>query len=373
MATNGDAIARDPAGRVVFVKGALPGERVRVQIVAEHPKSASGSITELLEASPHRITPPCPEVARGCGGCPWQHVSIDGQRQMKHDLILNAIRFAGIEPPAPRPTVELAAWGYRTTVRAGVKDGRAGLRGTRSHDLVDVDTCAVAHPLLAELLVGRRYAGADEVLLRCGAGTGERLVFPTPSHVGMLVPDDVSREHIHELAAGRLWRISAHSFFQTRADGADVLCGLVASAADELGAASTAIDLYSGVGLFAGVLAARGWSVTAVERAPSAGADARVNLRDLSVRVLAADVTRWRPPPAELVVADPSRIGLGRRGVDVVAASGAHRVILVSCDAIGLGRDAALLRRRGYALTSLTPVDMFPHTFRVEVVSVFDR
>lgn len=377
MATNGDAVARDPSGRVVFIRGALPGERVRVQILAERPKSASGVTTQVLEASPQRITPPCPEVDRGCGGCPWQHVSVDGQRQLKVDLILNAIRFAGIDPPVPRPTLELAPWGYRTTVRAGVKDGRAALRGTRSHDLVDVDTCAVAHPLLAELLVGHRYAGADEVLLRCGARTGERLVSPTPSHVNMLLPDDVSREYIHELAAGRLWRICARSFFQTRADGADVLAGLVATAADELadelGQPSTAIDLYTGVGLFAGVLAARGWSVTAVERTPSAQADARVNLRDLSVRVLAADVTGWRPPPADLVVADPSRIGLGRRGVDVVAASGARRVILVSCDAIGLGRDAALLGRRGYALTSLTPVDMFPHTFRVEVVSVFDR
>lgn len=373
MATDGDAVARDPSGRVVFIKGALPGERVRVQIVAERPKSASGSITELLEGSPQRVPPPCPEVARGCGGCPWQHVAVGGQRQLKQELILNAIRFAGVDPPVPRPTVDLAAWGYRTTVRAGVKDGSAALRGAGSHDLIDVDVCAVAHPLLADLLVGRRYAGADEVLLRCGAGTGERLVSPTPSGVNVLVPKDVSREHIHEFAAGRLWQISAHSFFQTRADGVDALASLVGAAADELGTASTAIDLYSGVGLFAGVLAGHGWTVTAVERAPTAAADARANLRDLDVAVVTADVTRWKPPPADLVVADPSRTGLGRRGVDVVAASRARRVILVSCDAIALGRDAALLRRRGYALTSLTQVDMFPHTFHVEVVSVFDR
>ncbi len=148
---------------------------------------------------------------------------------------------------------------------------------------------------------------------------------------------------------------------------------MVGAAADEVGTAATAVDLYSGVGLFAGVLAARGWRVTAVEGSRSAVADAEVNLAGTGADVVGADVTRWRPTPADLVVADPSRIGLGRQGVEVVAGTGARRLVLISCDAASLGRDAALLAAAGYVLRAVTVVDLFPHTFRVEAVTVYDR
>jgi 23S rRNA (uracil1939-C5)-methyltransferase len=91
----------------------------------------------------------------------------------------------------------------------------------------------------------------------------------------------------------------------------------------------------------------------------------------LAVDVVQADVTRWEPPGASLVVADPSRTGLGRKGAEVVAASGAQRLVLISCDAISLGRDSALLSKKGYRLTAMTLVDMFPQTSHVEVVSTF--
>jgi len=146
---------------------------------------------------------------------------------------------------------------------------------------------------------------------------------------------------------------------------------LVANAADEL-RTGVAIDLYSGVGLFAGLLADRGWTVVSVESSGEAVRDARVNLRGAAVEVVRADVEKWSPPPGHLVVANPSRRGLGRSGLSTVVASGASRVVLVSCDVGTLGRDTALLRSAGYELTAVTPVDMFPHTFHVEVVSTFD-
>jgi 23S rRNA (uracil1939-C5)-methyltransferase len=183
----------------------------------------------------------------------------------------------------------------------------------------------------------------------------------------------VHRGHIHELAAGRRWRISARSFFQTRPDGVDALAELVAAAAAESPSPGVAVDLYSGVGLFAGVLAERGWDVVAVEGAASAADDATVNVLGLAVKVVQADVTKWNPVSADLVVADPSRSGLGRPGVATVAGTRAARLVLVSCDAASLARDAGLLAGAGYHLTSLTPVDLFPHSFHVEVVAVFDR
>ena len=374
MVAGGDAIARDADGRVVFVEGALPGERVQAEVLSARRNHAMARVVEVIDPSPDRVAVPCPEVARGCGACGWQHIALGAQARYKADVVRDAlVRIGKLEPPEFAPTVPLEPWAFRTTVRAAVVDGRAGFRRVHSRAALAVDGCLVAHPLVAELIVGGRYPGADEVLLRCGARTGERLAAPSPDTKTMTVPADVRTDHVHELAAGRTWRVSASSFFQTRADGVDALADLVAQAAGELGSPTTAIDLYAGVGVFAGVLATRGWSVTAVETARSAVADARVNLRGLDVKVVRGDVTKWTARSADLVVADPSRAGLGRAGVAVIDATGARRLVLVSCDAASLGRDAGLLRAVGYGLTSLTPVDLFPHTPHVEVVSVYDR
>ena len=370
----GDAVARDPEGRVFSIPGAVPGERVRIKALARRRGIVHARVVEVVEASPNRVEPPCPEVARGCGACQWQHIDLDAQQAYKRDIISDALGLTdATEQARLRPTVTLDPVGFRTTVHAAVTNGRAGFHRYRSHRLVPVEGCLVAHPLLEELIVHGSYGDATEVLFRCGARTGERLAMPKPRSAKIDVPGDVHPDHVHEHAAGRDWQISGRSFFQTRPDGVDALAAEVISAAAEIEPAARALDLYSGVGVFAGVLAARGWSVTTVESDRHAVKDARVNLRDLDVSSVRADVNRWKPPMTDLVVADPSRAGLDHRGVEVVATSGARRVILISCDAVSLGRDDALLRRAGYALTSATPVDLFPHTFHVEVVSVFDR
>jgi 23S rRNA (uracil1939-C5)-methyltransferase len=372
IAPDGDAFARDPKGRPIFVRGAIPGEKVRVELLVDRRQSAKASVIEVINPSPHRTLPPCPEVFRGCGACTWQHIDIQEQEQLKAEIVENVLRREGVVYPTPTQ-VQLAPWHFRTTIRATVQEGRAGFLRSRSHDMVPVATCMIAHPLLHDLLVDVRYPEAREVLLRCGARTGERLVATKPSDVSADLPDGVRTDHFHESVAGQLWRISSSSFFQVRPDGVDALAHLVEGAAAELGSPSTAIDLYSGVGLFAGVLASRGWGVTAVEGSYSAVEDAKVNLGDLPVSIVRADVTRWTPARADLVVADPSRQGLGPHGVEVVVGTGARRIVLVSCDAASLGRDAAQLQRSGYTMTAIRYVDLFPHTFRVEVVSIFDR
>jgi 23S rRNA (uracil1939-C5)-methyltransferase len=371
MAAGGDAIARDSDGRVVFVTGALPGERVRARITTAKKDFAKAAVVEVLDPSPDRVAPPCPALAAGCGGCGWQHVAVDAQRRLKRAIVVDALRRLARLPDADDRVdggLALAADGYRTTVRLAVDhDGRVAYRRHASHDLVAVGDCLVLHPLLADRLADR-FPGAAEVTLRCGARTGEVLVHPHPG--------DPDRPWFHEAAAGRRWRVSAESFFQVRPDGADALADIVVGAAGER--VATAVDLYAGVGLFAGVLSARrGARVVAVEGAPSAVDDAAVNLADIEGELVEADVTRWRPSGAavgvDVVVADPTRHGLGSRGADVVAACDPATVVLVSCDPAALGRDARLLDERGYGLERATPVDLFPHTTHVEVVSRFVR
>jgi tRNA/tmRNA/rRNA uracil-C5-methylase (TrmA/RlmC/RlmD family) len=146
----------------------------------------------------------------------------------------------------------------------------------------------------------------------------------------------------------------------------------VATAAGEVADGARLVDLYGGVGLFAATVG-RGANVELVEASASSAADARVNLRDRGARVVRSDVARWRARPADVVVADPPRAGLGPDGVRAVRATRAPRLVLVSCDAGALGRDAGLLAGAGYRLVASTVVDAFPHTPHVEVVSRFDR
>jgi 23S rRNA (uracil1939-C5)-methyltransferase len=359
-------------------------------------KSWSLAVTrEVLDAAPGRREPPCAYVARGCGGCNWQHIEPDVQRQLKRQIVADALRrqggqrdLADDDPPLlDGPT--LPARDYRTTVRAAVVGGRAGFRKGASHEVLAIDECLVAHPLLDDLFRGGTYDGCTEVTMRVGERTGERLLIADPTADEVVVADDVvvigfdelaadRRAWYHERAAGRTWRISAQSFFQARPDGADAL---VVAATDAVRrwapGATTLADLYAGVGLLGGgvasAMAEHEWRIVAVEQNRSAVADAKHNLADVSAKVVRCSVDAWRPAPVEVIVADPSRAGLGPRAVGAIGASAAGLVVLVSCDPASLGRDAGLLTKAGYQFEQTTLVDLFPHTWHLEAVSVFTR
>jgi 23S rRNA (uracil1939-C5)-methyltransferase len=331
------------------------------------------------------VTPPCPAVALGCGGCDLQHLAVAGQTEAKATIVADAlahlgrIRDAPVEIGPPLPTQ-----GFRTTVRAAVVGDRAGFRRHRSHDVVVPDHCLVAHPLVDELLVAGRFPGATQVTLRLGEGTGERLALVEPTAEGAQLPDDVlvvgadalaggRRAWIHERAAGRVWRVSARSFFQSRTDGAEPLVAAVARAVGGAAAGARVVDAYAGVGLLGGsLLDAGARSVTALERSASSVADARVNLADDAAHVVKVDVARWRPRAADVVVADPARHGLGS-AVASLTATGAGTFVLVACDAGALGRDTRLLTEAGYRLEQVEVLDLFPHSHHIEAVACFRR
>ena len=396
-AAGGEGVGRLADGRAVFVRGALPGERVRITVAEERKRFARGLLVEVVEAAPERVAPPCPRVAAGCGGCDWQHVAPAAQRTLKARIVTDALRRLGrLDPPEPDLGPDLAPDGWRTTVRAVIDDdGRAGFRLHHAHEALAVGPggCLVAHPLVDEVLrEGLFPPPVREVTVRVGAATGERLVLCTPTVGDSRVPaltdatgltlvgaDELAAGHrawIHEVVCGRRWRISAESFFQSRPDGAEALVDAVSAALGEaLAPGAAVVDLYSGVGLFAGVLGQRtGGRVVAVESNRSAVADARVNLADLDgARIVRSDVRRWHPSAADVVVADPSRQGLGPEVVPRIGATGASVLALVSCDPGALGRDAGLLARAGWQLGSVRLMDLFPHTSHVEVVTGWIR
>jgi 23S rRNA (uracil1939-C5)-methyltransferase len=332
-------------------------------------------------------------VADGCGGCDLAALGHAAQVEAKVELVTDSLRRLGKwREPVVHAGPALDPFGFRTTLRLAVTNGRAGLRRSASNDVVELDHCLVAHPLLDELIVEGRFADASYVTLRVGAATGERLALVAPGRAGVSLPDDVrvvgadelaagADAWIHDDAAGRRWRISAASFFQTRTDGAAALVDVVrAMAADVLDRETgVLVDAYSGVGLFAGALLdgrsadGAGWRAVTAENDASSVADAGVNLADLDVRIVETTVERLRAPRADLVVADPSRAGLGTDAAGLLASTRAERMVLVSCDPAAAGRDVGLLKSRGYRPVESIVVDLFPHTHHTEVVTRFDR
>ncbi len=387
LVAGGDGLAREASGRVVFVPGVLPGEEVVARFVTAKRDFARAEVVEVLEPSPVRTTPPCPARARGCGGCDWQHVDPAAQLGVKADIVREALRRTARLPDARVDAGgSVPSWGYRTSLRLAVdRSGRMSLRRPRTNEPVPLERCLVAHPALDELVEVVRARGADEVSLRVGAATGERSMWwtaPPGADVELRdVPADVSLGEsavVHEVVEGRSLRVSGASFFQSGPAAAELVVSTVRSlGGDELAAAGTVVDAYGGVGLFATTVVPDDGSVILVEGSPSACQDAEVNLQRHRTAgraaVVRSAVESWRPVRADVVVADPSRQGLGAPAVATLAATEAPVMVLVGCDPVAFARDAGLLAAAGYRLDRAVALDLFPQTHHVEVVGRFER
>ncbi|MFB9239849.1 class I SAM-dependent RNA methyltransferase [Plantactinospora siamensis] len=385
-AHGGHCVARHE-GQVVFVRHALPGERVIAEVTETHRGFARADAVEVLEAAAERVEPPCPYARPGrCGGCDLQHVAPDAQREWKSTVLREQLeRLGGLEP------TELAALdltvralpggplGWRSRVRYAVDAAdRAGLRKHRSHEVVPIDRCLIAHPTLQELPVlassGRRWPDADEVTTVVSSG-GDVAVREL-GRGGTRTVD--GPETVAETAAGRDWRLPADAFWQVHPAAADTLTTAVLELLRPA-PGETAWDLYGGVGLFAGALAgplADGGRVTVVEADPELVAAARANLADLAgVEVVQAPVERALrrrriAGPVDLVVLDPPRSGAGREVTEAVAGSGARAVAYVACDPAAFARDVRTFRAGGWRLAEIRGFDLFPMTQHLECVGL---
>ena len=370
------------AGRlVVFVRHALPGEQVRAVLTQVTSRFARADAVEILRAAPERVRPPCPHAGPGgCGGCDWQHASLAAQREFKALIIAQQFRrIAGLDLPV---TVEPLAGdagglGWRTRVRFAVdRAGAAGLYRHRSHEVVRIVDCLIAHPLVTEAGVTRqRWPGARSVDVAVAPGTGERAVVVQGGP-----RQGTDRSSLTQRAAGREWRVHARGFWQVHPGAADALADAVLDALrPEPG--DRALDLYCGAGLFAGVLAAAvgpAGAVIAVEQDAAAVRDARHNLRGTPwARVHRGDaaevIGRIGPSGATIAVLDPPRAGLRPALIDALSAAGPaglRRIAYVSCDPATLARDVAAFARLGWRLERFRAFDAFPMTHHVECLAV---
>jgi tRNA/tmRNA/rRNA uracil-C5-methylase (TrmA/RlmC/RlmD family) len=381
VAHGGFVVARHE-GVVVFVRHALPGERVVVEVTEgqEGDRFLRADAVEVLEPSPHRVTPPCPFARPGlCGGCDFQHVSMPFQRELKAAVVGEQLRrLAGLEVDVTVEPVpgDAGGLGWRTRVQWAIApEGTPGLRKHRSHDVVAVDVCRIAHPGLPSV-TDSDWPDATSVEA-LASSTGERLRLVSTGD-GATFAD--GPPVLHEQARGRDWQVTGSGFWQVHPGAAETLVAAVLDGLDPQ-PGERAADLYAGVGLFSAALAERvGTSgrVVAIESDAVAVEDAAVNLADLPQVEPVADrvdraLRRGAVGPVDVVVLDPPRTGAKREVVSAIAARGPRSVAYVACDPAALARDVAIFAEHGYTLRSLRAFDLFPMTQHVECVAVLAR
>jgi tRNA/tmRNA/rRNA uracil-C5-methylase (TrmA/RlmC/RlmD family) len=391
---------QDDTGQAVFVRHALPGERVLATVTQPTTRFIRADATEILQPSADRVAPPCRYAGPGrCGGCDWQHASLAAQRRLKAAVISQQLRrIAGLDMTVVTEAIgdHDDGLGWRTVVSFAVhRDGVAGLRKHRSHEIVPVDRCLIAHELVTGAdVTGKRWPGAQAVEVAVAPASGEVgvLVAGRPAGLPELAVDSVQiagrprgrtpvrgRGYLTQRAAGRDWRVSLGGFWQVHPGAADRLASDVLAALDPR-PGDHALDVYCGSGLFAGVLAAAvgpTGRVLAVEQDGAAARDARHNLRawpwarvrrgDAAAVLAATDLS-----DISLVVLDPPRTGVARPVIEALC-TGPRRIAYVSCDPATLARDLRLLLDGGYELAGLRGYDAFPMTHHVECLATLTR
>ncbi|MER5730163.1 class I SAM-dependent RNA methyltransferase [Streptomyces sp. NPDC002138] len=416
VAHGGHCIARTAEGRVLFVRHTLPGEKIIAKVTEgdEDSRFLRADAVTVLEASKDRIEAPCPYAGPGkCGGCDWQHAKPGAQRRLKGEVVAEQLqRLAGLTPeeagwdgtvlPAEGdklPAGQVPAW--RTRVQFAIdEDGRTGLRKHRSHDIQPVEQCLIASPGVTELGIEKReWPSLAAVEAIAASGSGDRQVILTPQPGGRLplveLDKPVSvlrveekdggihrvhgRAFVRERSDGRTYRVGMGGFWQIHPQAADTLVKAVMQGLMPR-KGEMALDLYCGVGIFAGALAERlgdTGAVLGIESTKRAVEDARHNLQDMErVRIEHGKVEQVLPrtkiSECDLIVLDPPRAGAGKQTVRHLAGLSPRRIAYVACDPAALARDLAYFKDNGYKVRTLRVFDLFPMTHHVECVAILE-
>jgi tRNA/tmRNA/rRNA uracil-C5-methylase (TrmA/RlmC/RlmD family) len=378
-ANGGSCVARYE-GRVVFVRYALPGERVRVRVTADRGSYWHAEVIEVIEPAADRTSSLCPIAgADGAGCCDLAFAVPEAARTLKAQVVANQLERLGGHhwSGEAEPLSDAGPTGWRTRVRLEVgTDRRPGFHRYHSDELVTDLRCA---QLPAGMLEG--LAEAD---------------WPPGAQLHVAVDDDGVRHVVRTLRQGkrtatkvvegsyeatqrldgRSWHVPVTAFWQAHRDAAAVYSALIADWAQP-GAGMTAWDLYGGAGVFAAALGdAIGESgrVLTVDTSRASTRAARAALADLpQVEIVTDSVRRAlaaQRASADVAVLDPPRAGAGREVIDLLAAAGVPRVVHIGCEAASFARDIGLYRGHGYAVDKLKVFDAFPLTHHTECVAL---
>ena len=398
LAYGGEALGRLEDGRAVFVPFALPGEVVRARLVEEKRNHARADLVEVLAPSAERIASRCAHFGV-CGGCHYQHMPYEAQLAAKTAILREQLERLGrfSDPPVREAVASSEAYHYRNHVQFHLTPGgQLGFIQRRPEQVFAVRECHLPEEPINETWPQLGFepgSGLERVALRLGVEDDLQLILegrdPQPpelsieelrlsavhlSPAGALVL--AGSEYVVMEVAGRLFRVSAGSFFQVNTRMAAAMVEhLLANL--PLRSTSTVLDVYCGVGLFSAFLAPRIGRLVAIESSPEAADDFMANLDEFdNVELYEAPAEQVLPQldlQPDAILLDPPRAGLERVVTEAVLRMQAPVVAYVSCDPSTLARDARRLAEGGYHLDSITPFDLFPQTYHIESISFWSR
>lgn len=398
MAHGGEAIGEAADGRVVFVRGAVPGDTVRARVEKAKPRWIRASVLAVAEPSKIRVHPTCPAAAAGAGCCDYSHIAASAQLALKREILLGQLRSLArasgvlegfgsddLEQRVLKPTT-----GWRTRVRLGVDaSGRAGIRRARSNEVVASQLCTQPVEGLLRGIVGA--SGSD----------GVEVARFTPGSEVVAVHDADGRRHVVETAHVRRGRrveaidtvvegtgevtervagptgeyafaFPATAFWQAHRGAPQAYSEIIAAWGEGQYSRPVAWDLYGGVGAFVPAIAAAtaGARVVSVDYSPSATLAPQRALAGFDVEVVPGRVERVvdKLEAPGLVVLDPPRAGAGPEVVGSIAGARPERVIHVGCDPATLARDLRAWGEGGYRVERMLLIDAFPNTHHFETI-----
>jgi len=368
IAHGGHCVARYN-GQVIFVRHAIPGEKVVVEITDKSKNFARGNSVRVIQASPHRIKPNCKFAhPSGCGGCDFQHIELDHQRTLKAEIIREQFaRLAkldiSIEVEKVEPTTN-----WRSRMEFTVSENRKlALHAARSNELVEIDNCNIAHSNIDITEINNR---------RLPVGKKVDVVISSAGDREIVVEGRENLSLIKENSSGFEFSLNPITFWQSHVSAPKILTDAVKNYA-ELKLGDHLFDLYGGAGLFTGSLindVGPGGRVTLIESDENAIIDARRSFATLeNVEIVQARVERALKDyrAANVVVLDPPRAGAGAAVITAMAKLKPRNIVYVACDPAALARDTSYLRDAGFELKALRAFDLFPMTAHMECVARF--
>jgi 23S rRNA (uracil1939-C5)-methyltransferase len=431
LAYGGEGIAKQN-GMVIFVAETLPGDRVQVVVQTVKKRFARAKVLVLLEPSPDRVEPVCPQSGI-CGGCTWLNLRYAAQLKAKFSFVENTLSHVGrLKGLTVLPLLEAKPnLGYRHKIQIPIQNHnqelRAGFYTRQTHAVVEFEECCV-QPELGNTIFKKTlalaktfgYSGYDEathqgqlrhLIIRLGAATQEALLTVVttvkklpradefaqaicqaiPEVVGVVQnvnPEKtnvitgseyktlVGRSYLYEIIRDLKYQISAESFFQVN----PFQLSHLAEAVMQAGAVTQndiVLDVYCGVGFLSLEMAKKVKQVFGIEVTGQAIEDAKVNkalngLTNVDFYALEASQgiqqLRQQGVRPDLIVLDPPRKGCDPKLLHQVLESKVPRLVYVSCNPVTLARDLAQLVQGGYQVQQVQPVDLFPHTYHVESV-----
>jgi len=394
----GDALARLPDGRAVFIPFALPGELIRIKLIEEKERYARAELLEVVTGSNQRINPRCQHFM-DCGGCHYQHIDYQEQLKAKQGILEDQLKRVGKinNPPVKTIVASPVEWNYRNNIQFHITEaGQPGFRKHRSKQVVPIKECHLpkhALNLIWPALDLEFIPGLDRVSLRSGeAGMDTLIVLETTDPQPMEFTVDLPISAVLQGPGGEIilsgdefmiipvhdfpFVVSAGAFFQVNTAMVEILVDHILDILP-LNDDTVIMDLYCGVGLFSLFLAPNVKELIAIESNPAACEDFLYNLSGKENVQLydspAEDILGQLDVTPDIILVDPPRSGLDRIVLDQVAALNPDLIVYISCDPATLARDASRLLSHGFSLNESIPFDMFPQTYHIESLTIFQR